>query len=102
MTSEEKLLHLQTMPLSWLRHELFIRLNQALSGVPFQERQKPIIQLLENRLYRKQYSSLISLWPKLEKDFPHISSILSDYDYQHQQKQLLIIRALEQAIRAII
>ncbi len=102
MNCEEKILHLQNTPISWLRHELLVRLQTALSDLPAHERLQLIIQLLEIHMRDKRFSKLISLWPRLEKDFPSISSIISDYDYNHQYRQALIVNALEQAIKAVI
>lgn len=102
MSCEDKILHLQKTPISWLRHEMLIRLQSALSDLPLHKRQQLIIQLLEIHLRNKNFSKLISLWPRLENDFPYISSIISDYDYNHQFRQALIVNALEQAIKAVI
>ena len=102
MSSENKILHLQNTPISWLRHEMIMRLQSALSDLPAHERQQLIIQLLEIHMRNKRFSNIISLWPRLEKDFPHISSTLSDYDYNHIERQASIVNALEQAIKAVI
>jgi len=102
MNCEEKILHLQNTPKSWLRHELLIRLKIALSNLPENQRRTLIIQLIEIRIQRKCYVELIAMWPNLESNFPQISSILSDYDLTHLHHQAFIATALEQAIKSVI
>ncbi len=102
MNCEEKILHLQNTPMPWLRHEMLIRLQSALSDLPENQRHMLVIQLLQIHMRNKNHAKLIAMWPRLESDFPRISSILSDYDLLHLHHQALMVIVLEQAIKAVI